>query len=142
MGRSSRMGMHLLCKEKIEGSSPFRSTTGYSSVWLERMAWDHEVSGSNPLTPTIAEMAKLGKRSCLKSSSLEVQILFSALAGVAKLADAHDLGSCSLTRSVGSNPISCTSILRRGDGTRYTCSPQKRDFVGSNPTPATNSKGE
>lgn len=27
-------------------------TTGCSSAWLERVVWDHEVAGSNPVTPT------------------------------------------------------------------------------------------
>ena len=26
-------------------------TTGYGSVWLERLVWDQEVAGSNPVTP-------------------------------------------------------------------------------------------
>ncbi len=25
---------------------------GHGSVWLERVVWDHEVAGSNPVAPT------------------------------------------------------------------------------------------
>ena len=28
-------------------------TTGCGSAWLERLVWDQEVAGSNPVTPTI-----------------------------------------------------------------------------------------
>lgn len=29
--------------------------TGRSSAWLERMVWDHEVAGSNPVAPTVSQ---------------------------------------------------------------------------------------
>lgn len=29
-----------------------KKTPGRSSAWLERMVWDHEVAGSNPVAPT------------------------------------------------------------------------------------------
>ena len=28
--------------------------TGCGSAWLERLIWDQEVAGSNPVTPTIS----------------------------------------------------------------------------------------
>src|SRR5262245_14215307 len=31
------------------------SVSGCSSVWLERMVWDHEVAGSSPVTPTLLD---------------------------------------------------------------------------------------
>ena len=30
-----------------------KSTSGCGSAWLERLIWDQEVAGSNPVTPTI-----------------------------------------------------------------------------------------
>ena len=29
-----------------------KQATGCSSAWLERLVWDQEVAGSNPVTPT------------------------------------------------------------------------------------------
>ena len=29
----------------------FRAVTGCGSAWLERLVWDQEVAGSNPVTP-------------------------------------------------------------------------------------------
>lgn len=38
----------------VEGSSPsWGTTTGCSSVWLERLIWDQEVVGSNPTSPIL-----------------------------------------------------------------------------------------
>ena len=35
---------------------------GYGSVWLERLIWDQEVVGSNPVTPIVGKQAlKAGK---------------------------------------------------------------------------------
>ena len=33
--------------------------SGFGSVWLERVVWDHEVAGSNPVTPTTRKSAKI-----------------------------------------------------------------------------------
>ena len=30
-----------------------RNKTGCGSAWLERLIWDQEVAGSNPVTPTL-----------------------------------------------------------------------------------------
>ena len=30
-----------------------QSSTGCGSAWLERLIWDQEVAGSNPVTPTL-----------------------------------------------------------------------------------------
>ena len=30
----------------------FKESTGCGSAWLERLIWDQEVAGSNPVTPT------------------------------------------------------------------------------------------
>ena len=30
-----------------------RLVTGCGSAWLERLIWDQEVAGSNPVTPTL-----------------------------------------------------------------------------------------
>lgn len=32
--------------------SPYQHT-GCGSVWLERVVWDHEAAGSNPVTPSV-----------------------------------------------------------------------------------------
>ena len=31
-----------------------KQKTGCGSAWLERLVWDQEVAGSNPVTPTYA----------------------------------------------------------------------------------------
>ena len=33
---------------------PLESLSGCGSAWLERLVWDQEVAGSNPVTPTDA----------------------------------------------------------------------------------------
>ena len=30
-----------------------KALTGCGSAWLERLVWDQEVAGSNPVTPTV-----------------------------------------------------------------------------------------
>ena len=35
--------------------------TGCSSAWLERLVWDQEVAGSNPVTPTIFRKKPFGE---------------------------------------------------------------------------------
>jgi hypothetical protein len=35
---------------------PRSGRSGCSSAWLERVVWDHEVAGSNPVTPTDAHL--------------------------------------------------------------------------------------
>src|SRR5262249_55112076 len=37
------------------------SPTGRSSAWLERVVWDHEVAGSNPVAPTVFKDKPFGK---------------------------------------------------------------------------------
>ena len=36
-------------------------TTGCGSAWLERLVWDQEVAGSNPVTPTVVQHLKIGR---------------------------------------------------------------------------------
>ena len=31
--------------------APKKTTSGCGSAWLERLVWDQEVAGSNPVTP-------------------------------------------------------------------------------------------
>ena len=42
----------------ILNASRVRKTfpTGCGSAWLERLVWDQEVAGSNPVTPTFYDM--------------------------------------------------------------------------------------
>ena len=36
-----------------------QKNTGCGSAWLERLIWDQEVAGSNPVTPTHAGVVQL-----------------------------------------------------------------------------------
>ena len=46
--------------------------TGCGSAWLERLVWDQEVAGSNPVTPIA--------RKCRRSKEISMKILdFAAL---------------------------------------------------------------
>ena len=48
------MGEHLPCKQGVEGSSPFVSTTNRDVAQLEeRLLWAQEAVGSSPAVPTI-----------------------------------------------------------------------------------------
>ena len=41
--------------DDIWGESRYASSlTGRSSAWLERLVWDQEVAGSNPVAPMIS----------------------------------------------------------------------------------------
>ena len=35
-----------------------KNTTGCGSAWLERLVWDQEVAGSNPVTPIVSKGQK------------------------------------------------------------------------------------
>ena len=39
-----------------------KNLTGCGSAWLERLVWDQEVAGSNPVTPIKKEFSKLFKK--------------------------------------------------------------------------------
>ena len=41
-------------KDEIEKS--LKAPTGCGSAWLERLIWDQEVAGSNPVTPTMYDL--------------------------------------------------------------------------------------
>ena len=56
-GGIAQLGEHLLCKQRVIGSSPIISTrewtdTGPELSWLERTTDNREVGGSSPLGPT------------------------------------------------------------------------------------------
>ena len=41
----------VLCGRLHGRVGGYRFLTGCGSVWLERLIWDQEVAGSNPVTP-------------------------------------------------------------------------------------------
>ena len=44
--------LSLSTTKKQESIARLRNFPGCGSVWLERLVWDQEVAGSNPVTPT------------------------------------------------------------------------------------------
>ncbi len=44
--------MYLVAAREKKIQIAVQSTPGCGSAWLERLIWDQEVAGSNPVTPT------------------------------------------------------------------------------------------
>ena len=51
MESTSSIGGSSCRQGPTASGSPYQHT-GCGSVWLERVVWDHEAAGSNPVTPT------------------------------------------------------------------------------------------
>src|SRR6478609_10611423 len=45
-----------MCKWPHDDLRLFCALTGCSSAWLERLLWEQEVAGSNPVTPTLQQL--------------------------------------------------------------------------------------
>ncbi len=45
--------MYLVAAREKKIQIAVQSTPGCGSAWLERLIWDQEVAGSNPVTPII-----------------------------------------------------------------------------------------
>ena len=50
MESTSSIGGSSCRQGPTASGSPYQHT-GCGSVWLERVVWDHEAAGSNPVTP-------------------------------------------------------------------------------------------
>ncbi len=46
------MGYNAICVTQMTNKTDVMET-GCGSAWLERLVWDQEVAGSNPVTPII-----------------------------------------------------------------------------------------
>ena len=60
---------YISCQTKKRNA--YKQITGCGSAWLERLVWDQEVAGSNPVTPT--EILNFIKFICGCSSMVEHQ---------------------------------------------------------------------
>ena len=67
--RNKSCKMYLVSNKKKRNA--YKQITGCGSAWLERLVWDQEVAGSNPVTPT--EILNFIKFICGCSSMVEHQ---------------------------------------------------------------------
>ena len=72
-GDVAQLGEHLFCKQKVVGSIPIISTTGYRKIWLIRFFWKEETVSSN-LTTLTSGCDGIGIRACLRNKILWVQV--------------------------------------------------------------------
>ncbi len=66
--RNKSCKIYLVSNKK---RNAYKQITGCGSAWLERLVWDQEVAGSNPVTPT--EILNFIKFICGCSSMVEHQ---------------------------------------------------------------------
>ena len=50
--KNKEMGYNAICVTQMTNKTDVMET-GCGSAWLERLVWDQEVAGSNPVTPII-----------------------------------------------------------------------------------------
>ena len=50
------------CRRAREFGRQEKTLSGCGSAWLERLVWDQEVAGSNPVTPTVSQKEMLFMR--------------------------------------------------------------------------------
>ena len=62
MESTSSIGGSSCRQGPTASGSPYQHT-GCGSVWLERVVWDHEAAGSNPVTPSFWHIKGLSERS-------------------------------------------------------------------------------
>ena len=69
-----------------------KNTTGCGSAWLERLVWDQEVAGSNPVTPILSKINTCGCSSVVEHqpSKLDMWVRFPSPA-LASISDADVL---------------------------------------------------
>ena len=51
--KNKGMGYNAICVTQMTNKTDVMET-GCGSAWLERLVWDQEVAGSNPVTPICA----------------------------------------------------------------------------------------
>jgi hypothetical protein len=56
--RPQRKQAYLLSEPLLALRAHGWRITGRSSAWLERMVWDHEVAGSNPVAPIFSPLGR------------------------------------------------------------------------------------
>ena len=83
--------------------------SGCGSAWLERLVWDQEVAGSNPVTPTTCGCSSMVEH---QPSKLDTWVRFPSPALVQGYRSGHNeavLKTVCPQGRVGSNPTPCAS---------------------------------
>ena len=91
------------------------SISGCGSAWLERLVWDQEVAGSNPVTPTSCGCSSMVEH---QPSKLDTWVRFPSPALVQGYRSGHNeavLKTVCPQGRVGSNPTPCAFFCLKTD---------------------------
>ena len=96
------------------------SISGCGSAWLERLVWDQEVAGSNPVTPTTCGCSSMVEH---QPSKLDTWVRFPSPALVQGYRSGHNeavLKTVCPPGRVGSNPTPCAFFCFKTDMQKKT----------------------